>query len=360
MLNLRSSNSFWATLIKINLLALVFFLFFSLLTLLGLAGVTYSYLQNFATASQTSLPELWQMAQTVKSTTKQDQRQQITFLLLGTDQDSARNLQATLTDTMMLVKINLTTGQIVTLPIPRDLWHQGYQTKINALYSYGDKFSPNHPEQFVATSLNEFLGVSIDHILVLSIDDLVQLLALVGEIEIDVPQGFVDDQYPREGIDPNTTDDKTVLYETIEFKSGLQTFDQQKALKYIRSRKSEDSAVGSDLSRSSRQQQVIMAIINKIASPKFLSSPDKTGSLLKFYNDHFEKYWPLTDLLSAAIKLLPQAQTITFTSLAIPVFPDDPAGLIYHPDPKFYQNLWVYAEKSPGNLNQAIPQLLNL
>lgn len=355
-----SSISFFFTFIKINLLAAAIFLFFCLVSLLIASTFAYSYLQKFSSSSQKSWPELWQIAQAVGNNYQKNEQSSLIVLVLGTDQTADRNFQATLTDTIMLVKLDLEEGKVITLPIPRDLWQEEYQTKINALYSYGDKFYPGNPKQFVTNALSDFLGVPIDKTVILSIDDLGRLIETIGEIKVEVPAGFIDTQFPKEGIDPAIIKDPKILFKTVEFKAGKQSFNSQRALEYIRSRKADDPEMGSDLSRANRQQQVLMAIFTKITSPNLLSSPQTTGKLLKFYDDQFEQYWPLTDLLSAAIKFSAHAKAINFTNLSLPIFPKDQAGVIYHPNPKLYNNLWVYVEKEPGVLSTVVPKLLSL
>lgn len=339
-------------------MALAIFLVFCFLSLLGLLGLGFLYFQRTANLSGKTVGEFWQMAQTVKQAVQDENRSSLTILALGSDQSIKRDTTAVLTDTMFVVKLDFQSGNIFILPIPRDLWHQELQTKINALLSYGTKYYPDQPEKFVSEHLSQMLGITIDKTIVLSIDDLGELIGSLGGVELNVESGFVDNQYPRENINDNQTE--LSPYKTVEFKSGWQKFNQDQALIYIRSRKTQDIKLGNDLSRNTRQQQVLMAISEKITSWEFLKSPENVAGLLNFYELKFEKYWPLTDALSAATLLLTKHQKPTFINQHIPVWQDNQPGYIYHPNPNLYHNLWVYVEKEPGILRTAVPKLLEL
>ena len=77
----------------------------------------------------------------------------------------------------------------------------------------------------------------------------VELIDMIGGVDVIVPKAITDDKYP--------TDD----YHTITFHidAGPQHLDGETALKYVRTRNTDD-----DYARARRQQQVLRAVANKL------------------------------------------------------------------------------------------------
>jgi LCP family protein required for cell wall assembly len=96
------------------------------------------------------------------------------------------------------------------------------------------------------------------------------VIDLMGGITVHVSQTFTDTQYPIPGKehytcpgDPTNQCD----YETVHFDAGTQRMDGNTALIYVRSRHAEGSE-GSDFARSRRQQEVLVALQDKLAHPQ--------------------------------------------------------------------------------------------
>ena len=267
-----------------------------------------------------------------------------TFLILGVDAVANRNGDPQLSDTMILLKLDLESFQIKLLSLPRDLWSDDYQTKINALYHYGQEKYPDNPEKFSAEVITELTGISIDYTLVLNIDQLRELIDLIGGIEVDVAYSFTDAEFPRDDVDIRTVSDPDILYETISFTEGLQIMDGETALKYIRSRHSDSLTTGTDVARSQRQQQVISAIFNHLAEPwQYWHQPEKAGLLVNYYQENFGETLPLATLLELIRLIGPNINQLSLVPIGLTFYPDDPSGLIENPkNLRPYQNQWVY------------------
>ncbi len=155
-----------------------------------------------------------------------------TILLLGEN--------AKLTDSIILVTINQEKQKITMLSIPRDLNVEG--RKINEYYAdYGiDK---------TKEIIEKVSGLKVDNYMAISFDTFVDIVDTLGGINIEIEKGFTDTKYP----------DGNNGYMTVSFKEGMQEMDGEKALQYVRSRKS-----SSDFDRSRRQQQVLIAIKEKV------------------------------------------------------------------------------------------------
>jgi LCP family protein required for cell wall assembly len=339
----KSALSFWPLFFKAAGLSLVFAILMLTMTALGVGVWGYGQFQQFLSSAGLSQAEFiepvksgWNQRPTVTEGHKN-------MLVLGVDNTAERGEVPALTDTMMLASINTESGVINTLPLPRDLWNQDYQTKINALYAYGLDRYPEKPEQFATEVLGEMTGVTIHHTFVLSLEQLQELVDLVGGVTIEVKQGFTDPLYPREGVDITSETDPAVLYETVSFEAGQQELNGKQALQYIRSRHSEDEQ-GHDLARGARQQQVIEALMAKLTNYKLLvTQPKLAGKLYRFYEENFSQELPLTEIVSTGRALIPHRRTLAFQSHQLTTTEDSSQGVLDNP-PRLaaYQYQWVY------------------
>jgi LCP family protein required for cell wall assembly len=183
-----------------------------------------------------------------------------TVLLLGSDDDSKFNSDHVLTQSMILVRIVPSKKQVTMLSIPRDLYvhlSTGGYGKIDGAYSYGG------PGAAIATVEQDF-GVRIDEYIWVGLLGLVKLIDALGGIDVVTSHPVLDDYYPADIYGGWPYD-----YERVAVLAGPQHLDGIHAMQYVRSRHGD---LQSDLGRSQRQQQVLMAIRQKakVISPEDL------------------------------------------------------------------------------------------
>jgi len=196
----------------------------------------------------------------------------LTILVLGIDQRP--DDESLLTDTIMLATINAKNGDYLLFSLPRDLWIPSLQTKINALYYYGKKKDPDDGVNLIKSVVEEILDWKIDHVAIIGMDQLSEVVDQVGGININIEHSFVDKQFPAPQGDGVIE---------VSFNKGLQQLSGEKALKYMRSRKSLDPIEGTDEARQIRQKNVIFALKEKLVSDqRWALDPAKTGSLFNF------------------------------------------------------------------------------
>lgn len=312
------------------------------------SGFTFNQLQ-------TIVKEGYEKSQLYQAQNKTD----TTILLLGVDSLDNRGDIPPLTDTMMIVRLNFTNGLISVLSLPRDIWSEAYQTKINALLAYGFQRDANNPTAFPAKVISELTGIDLDHTLVLSMEQLEDLINLLEGVEIDVPVAFTDEQFPRDDVDIYTEFDPNKLYETIHFSAGKQIMDGKTALKYIRSRKSAD-AMGTDIARGERQQQVFEALFLKMKNYRFFyNKPEVAGKLLRYYYDNYNQYFSFTDMVATMSALIPVIDHLEIVGQTLSTNPNDPNGVLYNPPYFKFQNLWVYTINDIKQFQQEILYKLN-
>jgi LCP family protein required for cell wall assembly len=179
--------------------------------------------------------------------------ERITILLLGLDfRDWESGEGPPRTDSMMLFTLDPVSQTAGMLSIPRDLWVEipAYgHGRINTAYFLGERDRlPGGGAALAVKTVEKFIGVPIPYYMQIDFGAFVSMVDEIGGIEIEVPE------YIK--IDPIGPDN------TVRLEAGTYTFDGEVALAYARSRRSE----GGDFDRARRQQQVALAIREKLLS----------------------------------------------------------------------------------------------
>jgi len=157
-----------------------------------------------------------------------------------------------LTDTMIYVRYEVTTGKLAFMSIPRDTYvtsSYSWGHKLNAIYR-GTNIEP------LVQQIEDLLDVNIDYYLVVDNKIVREVVDVLGGVEIDVPFRMKYDD-----IEQNLH---------INLQPGLQVLDGAKAEQFIRFRHNNDMTVGyasGDLGRTEAQQDFIKAFIKEILSP---------------------------------------------------------------------------------------------
>ncbi|OGM31398.1 hypothetical protein A2803_05445 [Candidatus Woesebacteria bacterium RIFCSPHIGHO2_01_FULL_44_21] len=208
--------------------------------------------------------------------------------------------EPTLTDTIMLISISRKEKDVTVISIPRDIWIPEFTDKINSAYWRGQEKESGGGLVLSKSVAEDVLGVTIHYAAAFDFEGFAQVIDILGGVEVQVERSFTDEKFPipgRENDECGGLPRDEVLrgdpefscrYETIHFEKGRQLMDGETALKFARSRQSEDPDEGNDLARAARQQKVLLAIKDKLASRDILFSP-KTLSSLWFV------FWKVTE-----------------------------------------------------------------
>lgn len=184
--------------------------------------------------------------------------ERVNVLLLGVD-ERPQETGAARTDTMMLLTLDPKTLQSGVLSIPRDLWIPipGYnQGRINTAHRLGELYNyPGGGPALARETVEYNLGIPIQYHVRLNFQGFVDLVNLIGGIDIFVPEAINDPLYP----------DHNYGYDPLYISAGQQHFDGEMALKYARTRHESN-----DFERARRQQQVMLAILDRVTSLNML------------------------------------------------------------------------------------------
>ncbi|MCL6511616.1 MAG: LCP family protein [Anaerolineae bacterium] len=193
-----------------------------------------------------------------------DGKERVNILLLGIDQRAGERERAYRTDTMIVFTLDPVTMEAGLLSIPRDIWvpipgnFDQPNYRINQANFLGDAYDyPGGGIALARKTVENFLGVPIHFVARINFTAFENFIDRIGGITIDVPEPIYDPEYP--------TEDYGV--EVFSLPAGLQTMDGATALKYARTRHSQNG----DFDRARRQQQVILAVRDKLKNPHTLA-----------------------------------------------------------------------------------------
>jgi LCP family protein required for cell wall assembly len=195
-----------------------------------------------------------------------------------------------LTDTMIIASIDQNKNTVSLLSIPRDLYIDSSigGSRINKLYELGKaKWNSDEGLDFVKSTVENVFKMPIHYYAKVDFEAFKQIVDAIDGVDVYVEQEINDPEYPL--------DDGSYGVETFLLAKGSQHLDGTTALKYVRSRKT-----SSDFDRSKRQQQVLMAVKNKIKDEGLFSSKSTLKKLYYSLSDHLETNLSLREMLSLA------------------------------------------------------------
>lgn len=187
-----------------------------------------------------------------------------------------------LTDTLIFVSLGFESNDVLLLSLPRDIWLDSLKDKINTAYHYGEEKKQGGGFILAKASVEEIVGQPIHYTLLIDFTGFKRLIDLVGGVDVEVENAFVDKKFPLPGKENdlcNGDKEYKCRYETISFEKGLNHMDGETALKFVRSRNAEGDE-GTDFARGKRQQKVLEAFQKKLLTLENLS-PNKLSELVQ-------------------------------------------------------------------------------
>lgn len=183
-------------------------------------------------------------------------------------------------DVMLLVEIDVATGKVAMIGLPRNLINAPLPPGVahdavacgclggllNSLYV---EATVVHPSRWPGTGavkgigavrsvVSQLTGRPVDAVLVADLWGMIKVVDAMGGIDIDVPAAIHDDHYPDPVWGPMV----------LDIAAGQQHMDGRMALAYARSRHQD-----SDYGRMQRQQTLLLAIRGQIGPGTILNAP---------------------------------------------------------------------------------------
>ena len=211
---------------------------------------------------------------------KVDELKPINVLISGSDSRSGQILALTRSDVNMIMTIDPKNHKILLTSIPRDYYVQlhgtsGLKDKLTHAGIYGIDMSKE--------TLEDVFNIKIDYTVKVGFNSVIQIVDLIGGIDVES-----DTSFKSKGVGCNG--------ETVYISKGMNHFNGCEALTYSRQRY---AYIEGDNHRVQNQQQVLEAIINKIASDKSILL--KADQLLESFSDLYRTDIP-NEYVSLVIK----------------------------------------------------------
>jgi LCP family protein required for cell wall assembly len=165
-----------------------------------------------------------------------------------------------LTDSIIVITIDRSTGKSAFISIPRDLWVQvpansGHYAKLNTAYAYGVATGgPFVGGQMADQKLTTILGINVPYFISLDFGGFAGMVDAVGGVDITVPDSF------NASLSPTYSP-------YVHFHTGPYHMDGSLALFFARARYCTPAIEASDFARSIRQQILLRALASKLKSP---------------------------------------------------------------------------------------------
>lgn len=241
-------------------------------------------------------PEAGGMGLESSSLPEISEAEMINILLIG--YGGAGHPGGNLADVLMVVNINLKNKKAALISIPRDAWvilpAKGEEKgqKVNTVFVEGGG-------ELAKQTVELMLGIPVNYYAAISFSGFVNLVDVLGGIEVEVPVGFNDYYYPVKGLEDaacgKTAEEVAEIlstksgfeidkefpcrFEYLHFDKGRQLMSGDRALKFVRSRHSTEH--GGDFARSVRQQALLLGIKEKLLNLNVFSDFVPVYSLVK-------------------------------------------------------------------------------
>jgi polyisoprenyl-teichoic acid--peptidoglycan teichoic acid transferase len=259
------------------------------------------------------LKSLWKTIPGVGSDELQGQKEgQINILLLGM-RGSNMVGGGLLADTIMVVSLKPQDNKVALISIPRDLYVQDPGTsnhsKINAVHALYEGKGEGKGMETMKQIVNEVTGLPIHYVVRLDFKGFKDLVDTVGGVDVYLEKPF---------SEPEQFEGEDAL--NFSLPAGKNHLNGQQALFFVRAR-----YTSSDFERARRQQQVLIALKDKLLSLGTLSDFGKANNIMNILGNDVR-----TDMdISEMKKAFDLSDKIKDPQIKQKVFDTSSEGLLY-------------------------------
>lgn len=236
---------------------------------------------------------------------EQEDRINVLLLAIGGEGHSGENLA----DTIMLVSLRPSDGSAALLSIPRDLYVQvpgeEYYSKINSVHAYGEAKKKEGGPALVQQKVEEITGLTIHYHGRVDFAAFKSIVDAVGGIDVRIENSFFD------------------YWHKISFPAGTEKMNGERALAYVRARYIEGPE-GGDFRRARRQQQILLALRDKVFSVQTAFDFGTMNSILDSLSDNIRTNMQLWEMK----RMFELARTIKHENVASVVLTTGPNGML--------------------------------
>ncbi|MBI5954877.1 MAG: LCP family protein [Chloroflexi bacterium] len=207
-------------------------------------------------------------------------------------------------DTIILLTVDPVTKTAGMLSIPRDMWVKipgfGY-SRINTAWTIGEGAKlPSGGPGLAMETVSQFIGVPVHYYVQVDFGTFVSFINLIGGIDVYIDERMV--------LDPAGTGQDHFVFTP----GDIRHLNGKRALAYARCRHESQGCTGGDVGRAKRQQQVILAVRDKVLDPAYF--PQLLVQAPQLYNE-FSSGIHTNMALEDALKLAVLAKDIPILSI---------------------------------------------
>lgn len=196
-----------------------------------------------------------------------EDRINLLLIAVGGEGHSGENLA----DTVMVLSYRPSDHSVGLLSIPRDLYVQvpdeQYFTKINAVHAYGESKKKGGGPDLLRREVEIITGQPMHYFVRVDFTAFKQIVDAVGGVNITIENSFFD------------------YWHKIDFPASQELMNGERALAYVRARYIEGSE-GGDFKRAARQQQVLLALRDKVFSVQTAIDFTAANAILNSLSDN--------------------------------------------------------------------------
>lgn len=290
----------------------------TVIMLLVIVGGGWAMYKTGSTLSKIStrdgfLKSLWKSIPGVNSDQLQGEEEgQINVLLLGMRGNNMPG-GGLLADMIMIVMVRPKENKIALLSIPRDLWIKHpdtlEQSKINSIHALYEEKGEGKGMDAMKQVVGEITGVPIYYAVRIDFNGFKELVDTVGGVDVYLDNPF---------SEPTQFEGEEAL--NFSLPAGKNHLDGKKALFFVRAR-----YASSDFERAKRQQQILLALKDKILSLGTLTDFGKVNNILNVLGEDVR-----TDMdISEMKKFFDMANSVQNPQIKQKVLDTSDEGLLY-------------------------------
>ncbi|HBB37147.1 MAG: hypothetical protein UX02_C0002G0354 [Candidatus Moranbacteria bacterium GW2011_GWC1_45_18] len=290
----------------------------AVILLLLIATGGYAMYRTGTTLSKIStrdgfIKSLWKSIPGIGSDQLQGEEEgQINILLLGMRGNNMLG-GGLLADSIMVVMARPKENKVAIVSIPRDIWVNypgtSNQGKINSVHALYEEKGEGKGMEAMKQIVGDITGIPIHYAVRIDFNGFKELVDTVGGVDIYLDSPF---------SEPTQFEGENALNFTLP--SGKNHIDGSKALFFVRAR-----YASSDFERARRQQQVLLALKDKLMSLGTLADFGKVNNILNVLGEDVR-----TDMdISEMKKFFNLANTTQNPQISQKVFDTSDEGLLY-------------------------------
>lgn len=259
------------------------------------------------------LKSLWKTIPGVGSSELKGQKEgQINILLLGMRGNNMVG-GGLLADTIMVASIKPQDNKVSLISLPRDLYVQDPGTsnhsKINAVHALYEEKGEGKGMETMKQIVSEVTGLPIHYVVRLDFKGFTDLVETVGGVDVYIDKPF---------SEPTQFEGEDAL--NFSLPAGKNHLNGKEALFFVRAR-----YASSDFERAKRQQQVLIALKDKLLSLGTLSDFGKANDIMNILGNDVRTDMDISEM-KKAFDLMGQ---IKDPQIKQKVFDTSPEGLLY-------------------------------